>query len=95
MLAQLAMIVTTVIVLYVLYKVGARVYRKRQRSKALDGDYGKETQWASELVDEGDQLFTVAVSEMPNAELRDCGIIAESKEELREVVVERFEEDYA
>lgn len=92
MLSQIVMIVTTLLILYALYKLSKWKYLAWQREKALDGGYGEETRWASELVDEGDQLFTIAVSELPEQELRDCGIIAESKEELREVVVERFEE---
>lgn len=94
MIVELVMVVLSLIALTVCYKFLKSAYQKRQRRKALNGDYGEETRWASELVDEGDQLFTIAVTHMPNRELRDCGIIAESKEELREIVVERFEEDY-
>jgi hypothetical protein len=76
----------------VAYLVGRPIYRRVQKKKALNGEYGDHVQWGSELVDEGDQMFIAAVNELPNSELRDVGIIAESKGELREKTVERFDE---
>lgn len=66
-------------------------YRNIQKEKALNGEYGNETMWASELIEEGDELFIVAVNTLPKTEMTEVGIIAESKEELRELAVERFE----
>jgi len=66
--------------------------KRRQRSKALNGEYGEESMWASELVDEGDDMFAAAVNALPENELREIGIIAESKEELRTLTIERLDE---
>lgn len=89
-----AAIVTIVTVLgaYFFFKGAIRGYRNRQKEKALNGDYGNETMWASELVEEGDQLFIMAVNTLPQSEMTEVGIIAESKQELRDLTVERFED---
>lgn len=72
--------------------ISAIIYKRNQRTRALDGKYGEETQWATELVDSGDEHFTIAVNALPERELMEIGIIAESKEELRELTIERFNE---
>lgn len=71
-----------------------KLYRMYQAKKALNGEYGDSTQWAAELVGEdNDEHFALAVQALPNNQLRELGIIAESKEELREITIERFEEE--
>lgn len=65
---------------------------QRHVDNALDGEYGQETQWAAELSQEGDTLFEIAATELPQEDLMEVGIVAESKEELRELTVERLEE---
>lgn len=60
--------------------------------KMMDGKYGKETQWAVELTKEDDMEFMKASAQLPQEELREVGIIAESKEELREKTIERADE---
>lgn len=56
--------------------------------KYLNGDYGKRTMWAAELAKEGDEEFIEAASNLTEMEMREVGIISDSKEELREMVVE-------
>lgn len=60
--------------------------------KALQGELGEETQWATEIAKEGDQEFIEAMTSLPSTELKEVSIIAESKGELRELTVERSEE---
>lgn len=56
--------------------------------KYLNGDYGERTMWAAELAKEGDEEFIEAASNLNEMEMREVGIISDSKEELREMVVE-------
>lgn len=60
--------------------------------RALTGKLGEETQWAAELVEEGDKEFMQAAKALPSYELKEVGIIAESKTELRDLTIERYEE---
>jgi hypothetical protein len=69
-----------------------KMWNRRQRNKALDGDYGQITQWAAELTRDGDMEFAMAIKALPKREKTDIAIIADSKEELRELTMERFEE---
>lgn len=92
MLIEAAIVAVAIIVLLI---VLSKLNIRRQRKNALQGKYGDETRWATELIEEGDEHFTLAVSTMPDMELKEVGIIAESKEELRERTVERFEENFA
>ena len=70
----------------------AVIDKHRQKRKTLSGDYGEEAQWAAEIANSGDREFQFAVQALPQRELREIGIIAESKEELRELTIERFDE---
>lgn len=72
--------------------INSILYKNHQTEKALGGGYGEEVQWASELVDEGDALFTMAINDLPEREMKEVGIIAESKEELRDLTIERYDE---
>lgn len=60
--------------------------------RALRGGYGEETRWAAELFKEGDKEFIEATKALPKTELRELAIIAESKEGLRNLTIERYEE---
>jgi hypothetical protein len=67
--------------------------RTVKRNRALNGDFGDEAQWASELIiEENDEAFILATQALPKDEVREVGIIAESKEELRELTLERMDE---
>lgn len=68
--------------------IGRNYWYKR---RALSGAYGKSTQWAAELVNEGDREFEMAATSLPDEERLELGIVAESKEELRELVLRRHE----
>lgn len=92
MVTEIATTIGIFVGVVALIKLVSYLHKRRQRNKARNGDYGVETKWAAELVDEGDQLFTIAVVELPNTEMKEVGIIAESKDELRELTVERLEE---
>lgn len=70
----------------------AVIDKRRQKKKTLSGDYGPEAQWAAEIADSGDEEFRFAVRVLSNREMREIGIIAESKEELRELTIERLDE---
>lgn len=60
--------------------------------KVLSGDYGEQAQWAAELVEEEDEEFLRASMQLPQMEMREIGVLSDSKEELRENTVERAEE---
>lgn len=60
--------------------------------KARDGSFGKETRWATELIKSGDTEFTTATTQLPAQELQEVSIVAESKEELRDLTIKRYEE---
>lgn len=63
-----------------------------QQRRARSGKYGEEVRWATELIDNEDEYFKYVISQMPRREMREIGIIAETKDELRELTIERFEE---
>lgn len=60
--------------------------------RALKGSFGKETQWAAELFKEGDTEFIRAVKALPQNELVEIRIIAETKDGLRDLTIERYEQ---
>lgn len=66
--------------------------RKWQKRKTLNGKYGIESQWAAELVEDDDREFEIAMQHLPEMHLREVGVIAESKDELRELTIDRFDE---
>ena len=68
------------------------LYKNHQSKKALSGGYGEEVKWASELIEDGDELFVIAVNSIDQTEMKEIGIIAESKQELRNLTIERFDE---
>lgn len=92
MLAEIGMVVGGLFVALIVLGFLNRLNKARQRRNAMNGKYGDETRWATELIDEGDQHFTLAVQSLPQKEMMELGIIAESKEELRNKTIERFEE---
>lgn len=63
-----------------------------QGKKVLNGDYGEQARWAAELVEEEDDEFVEASAQLSQIELREIGIMSDSKEELRENTIERVEE---
>jgi len=69
-----------------------KLWNRRQREKALNGDYGEVTQWAAEITRDGDMAFAQAIQALPDSEKTEIKIIADSKEELRELTMERFDE---
>lgn len=65
---------------------------KWQKRRTLSGKFGDEARWAAEIVDSGDQEFAYAVKVLPQRELREIGILADTKEDLRELTIERLDE---
>lgn len=66
-----------------------------QAKRVLDGKYGKQAKWAAELVESGDDEFLEASAELSQLDLREVGILSETKEELRENTIEQAEENDA
>lgn len=83
-----AVIVASIVAIKLVGVVFIALYSYR----ALKGSLGDEAQWAAEFIKEGDEEFTRAMTALPSQELKEARIIAESKEELREITIERYEE---
>lgn len=93
MLLELAVVLISIIILVTIgAPIARRLYRRRQRANALNGKYGNMTMWAAELIDDGDREFTIAATALSDKERMEIGVIADSKEELRELTIERLEE---
>ena len=87
-LIGVALIVSSVVIIKLVGVALLALYSYR----ALQGSLGDEAQWAAEFIKEGDQEFTRAMSALPSAELKEVKIIAESKSELRELTIQRYEQ---
>lgn len=79
-----------IVSLPVIFRALAFVLRYRSGRKVLDGEYGDEAMWGGELVMDEDEEFIQAMVTVDDKELREIAIIAESKEELREMTLERM-----
>lgn len=55
------------------------------------GDYGEEAKWAYELFKEQDTEFIRAQAALPKQDVMEAKVIADSKQQLREVVIDRYE----
>lgn len=69
----------------------AQFGKRLKRQRALNGEYGEMKQWIAELKQE-DAEFAAYFTALPDAHTREIKIIAESKDELRELTFERVEE---
>lgn len=68
------------------------IHQLYQTKKVLSGGYGEVAKWAGEIIEEGeDRHFILAMNALPQEEIMEVSIIAESKEEMRELIKERFE----
>lgn len=76
----------------IVMRVIAYVWLYRQGQKFLRGDYGEEAQWAAELAKSDDRDFITASNKLSEMQLREIGIMSDSKEELRKNTIERAEE---
>ncbi|AGM11480.1 hypothetical protein M199_gp186 [Halogranum tailed virus 1] len=65
--------------------------RRLRHKKALNGDYGEVEQWVAELRDENERVYAYFQA-LPDGHTREIKIIADSKDELQELTVERIEE---
>lgn len=69
-------------------------YLDFRTQRALDGKYGIETRWVAEMIEDGDIEFCQAVANLPQWEMMEVEIVAESKSELRERTISRYQEHY-
>lgn len=60
--------------------------------KVKRGDYGDPAMWAFELFEEQDDQFIHAHTVLSDREIEDISIIADSKQELRQLMIERSNE---
>jgi hypothetical protein len=73
-------------------RVVATVWFMQINKKVLRGDFGEESKWAAEIVQNGDEEFVQASNELSQMQLKEAGIVADSREALRERVVEMADE---
>jgi hypothetical protein len=76
----------------VVVRAFAYLWFYRQGKKVLSGDYGESARWAAELVEEGDEEFIEASSQLTRIRLREVGIVSNNKQELRENTIEQAQE---
>lgn len=74
-------------------RVFALAYLQIMGKRALAGKMGEETQWAAELVRAEDEEFIEAMKGTPRMRLKEFSIMADTKDELRTLVVNHYEED--
>lgn len=55
------------------------------------GDYGEPAMWAYELFQEEDEEFVRAQANLSKQDVMEAKVIAESKQQLREIIVDRHE----
>ena len=95
-LLSISFISLPVAVAVALIPIGVRLFAYwwfyRQGKKVLAGDYGEEARWAAELVESDDDKFIEASAHLNQVQMREAGIIADDKQELREHVIEQYEE---
>jgi len=83
----------TMVSLVVAVRVLMLVYMYYMSRKVLDGSMGEEAQWAGEIVKSGDQEFINAIQGLDGMDMKEIGIMAESKEELREMTLDEVRDD--
>ena len=57
--------------------------------RALTGKMGEEQQWMAEFINENDEEFMHAMAQINRMEAKELFVLAEDKEELRELALER------
>jgi hypothetical protein len=57
--------------------------------RALAGKMGEEQQWMAEFINENDEEFMHAMAQINRMEAKELFVLAEDKEELRELALER------
>jgi len=61
--------------------------------RVVNGHYGDSIMWAYELIEhEEDREFMYAQAALPPMEIKELQVMADSKQELRDLTVERYEE---
>jgi hypothetical protein len=91
---QFGVVATAIMVAFPTLIHGARqIMLKFVERRASNGHYGEEAKWAYELVtEEEDEQFIHAQTVLPDEEVMEISIIADSKQELRDMMVERYNE---
>lgn len=75
--------VTSVMAILYFYWLGQR---------ALAGKMGQEQQWVAELVSADDEKFMESMNQISQMQMKEIFVIADSKEELRQTVIEEAED---
>jgi len=83
-LIALAPLITFLLLIVYAYWLGQR---------ALSGKMGEETQWIAELVKDDNKPFIEAMNHLNQSEMKEITIIADNKEELKELALERAKEN--
>lgn len=60
--------------------------------RALSGKMGEEQQWMAEFINENDEEFMHAMAQINRMEAKELFVLAQDKEELRELALERASE---
>ena len=60
--------------------------------RALNGSHGDAKRWIAEFARDNDRDFMWAIQNITSSDRKELSIVAESKEEFREKVIERAEE---
>lgn len=60
--------------------------------RALDGDFGEAQMWMAEYVRDGDPVFISALDQLSEMDKKEIILIADSKQELKELAMERADE---
>lgn len=81
-----------IVLLPVFLTIFSFLFYRRRGNKMLNGDYSEQSQWAAEMITNEDSKFASAIESLPRAEVREIGIIAESKDDLRSRTIERAED---
>jgi len=77
----------------VIIRTIAYIIRRVQLWRAERGAYGKEIQWALELVEE-DPKTRAYVNVLDSNEIKEIRVIAESKEDVRDMIEDRAKEHF-
>lgn len=91
-MVSIPLLIAAAVVLILGISIASIAYMLYIKWLVLSGRKGEEAKWAADLVNEGDETFIEAMRNTPRQVMAIYGSKAESKEELRELVVEGYEQ---
>lgn len=71
----------------------SRLYYVWMGFRVLNGKHGEERRWVAEFIRDNDSEFMQALEENDKMDMNEVMVLADSKEELRELVIKRSNED--